>query len=82
MSKEMRERLVNAIESYNKRHGVTEHLDVHEVFDSLDSMTDEEAQQVVKERNRIPKNKARTIKARENNNSGGAVKLTVLFLFA
>lgn len=45
MSKEMREQLVNAIESYNKRHGVTEHLDVHEVFDSLDSMTDEEAQQ-------------------------------------
>lgn len=46
MSEEMREQLVNAVKQYNKNAGV-EVENLNEVYEEMEFMTDEEAQQYI-----------------------------------
>lgn len=47
MSKENRERVIEAIEAYNKNASEDNQLDVYEVFDMFDTITDEEAENII-----------------------------------
>lgn len=48
MTKETREELINAIETYNKAQAEEENkIDVYEAFDSLDTLTDEEIEEKI-----------------------------------
>ncbi len=47
MTKENRERVIEAIETYNKKASEENQLDVYEVFDMFDTITDDEAENII-----------------------------------
>ena len=47
MTKENRQRITEAIEAHNKQVSEENKLDVYEVFDAIDSITDEEANDII-----------------------------------
>ncbi len=47
MTKENKERVMKAIEEHNKTAPAENQLDVYEVFDSMDSISDEEAENII-----------------------------------
>ena len=49
MTKENRQRITEAIEKHNRNVPDDKQLDVYEVFDALDTITDEEAADIIKQ---------------------------------
>ena len=47
MTKENRQRIIEAIENHNKQVSEDKKLDVYEVFDAIDTITDEEANDII-----------------------------------
>jgi hypothetical protein len=47
MTKQNRQRIVEAIEEHNKNVPDDKTLDVHEVFDAIDTITDDEADDII-----------------------------------
>lgn len=47
MTRENRQRIVEAIEEHNRNTPADKHLDVYEVFEALDTITDEEAEDII-----------------------------------
>ena len=47
MTRENRQRIIEAIEAHNNKVSEENKLDVHEVFDAIDSITDEEADDII-----------------------------------
>lgn len=49
MTRENRLRIIEAIEEHNRNVPDDKQLDAHEVFDALDTITDEEAEDIIKQ---------------------------------